>query len=48
VDEKDTVFIAMSYFFGCKLWSGDVFLRNGLRAKGFNEIITTEELAKLL
>jgi predicted nucleic acid-binding protein len=48
VDEKDTVFVAMSHYLGCKLWSGDVALRDGLRTKGYTEIITTDELLKSL
>jgi predicted nucleic acid-binding protein len=48
VDEKDTVFVAMSLYFNCKLWSGDKVLIEGLRAKGFKNIINTEELLQLL
>jgi predicted nucleic acid-binding protein len=48
VDEKDTVFVAMSLYCNCKLWSGDIVLIEGLRAKGFTNIINTEELLQLL
>jgi predicted nucleic acid-binding protein len=44
IDPKDTPYIAFSLFFRCKIWSGDKALRNGLIAKGYKNVITTEEL----
>ena len=44
IDAKDTPYIAFSMFLKCKIWSGDKALRNGLISKGFNKVITTEEL----
>ncbi len=48
VDEKDTIFIAMSMYCNCKLWTRDKPLINGLRKKGFTEIITTSELIEII
>lgn len=47
VDPKDTHYVAFSKHFKCKIWSGDKQLMLGLRAKGFNNIISTEELYTL-
>jgi predicted nucleic acid-binding protein len=44
VDPKDTPYLAFSLFFKCKIWSGDKSLRNGLIAKGYKSVITTEQL----
>jgi predicted nucleic acid-binding protein len=48
IDEKDTVFVAMSKHLGCKLWSGDKVLVEGLRKKGFTEALFTHELLELI
>ena len=48
IDEKDTVFVAMSKHLNYKIWSGDKLLVNGLRAKNFNDILLTDELLDLL
>lgn len=37
VDEKDTVFIALTLQLKGKLWTGDLKLVKGLTAKGFND-----------
>lgn len=47
IDAKDTPYVAFSLFFKSKIWSGDKELRNGLISKGFNKIITVEELFEL-
>ena len=47
VDPKDIHYIAYSKQFECKLWSGDKILMKGLKKKGFNNFITTDELFQL-
>ena len=47
IDAKDTPYVAFSIFFKSKIWSGDKELRSGLISKGFNKIITVEELFEL-
>jgi predicted nucleic acid-binding protein len=44
IDPKDTAYLAFSLYFKCMIWSGDKELRTGLLKKGFNSVITTEEL----
>jgi len=47
VDEKDTPYIALVLFTNIKLWTGDKKLIKGLRKKGFELVIDTEELTSL-
>ena len=44
VDIKDIQYVAYAKQFRGKLWSGDKKLINGLKAKGFVNVITTDEL----
>ena len=44
IDIDDTVFVAVSNFAKGKLWTGDMKLINGLKNKGFEQVIKTEEL----
>ena len=48
IDDKDTVFVAMAEFLDCKVWTGDVELINGLRKKGYKNIISTKELLEII
>ncbi|QPH39694.1 PIN domain-containing protein [Pedobacter endophyticus] len=48
IDPSDAVFVALTKQLKGKLWTGDMQLCRGLRAKGFNDIILTAELATLL
>ena len=48
MDEKDTVFIAMTEFLKCVFWSGDLELIKGLRQKGYDKILNTHELLEIL
>lgn len=44
VDEKDTIFIAMSFYLDCPIWTGDKVLIEGLSKKGFKNFITSAEI----
>lgn len=48
IDPNDTVFVALTKRLGGKLWTGDMQLYNGLKAKRFKGIILTSELSLLL
>jgi hypothetical protein len=47
IDLKDIAFVALSEFQRAILWSGDQSLIKGLRARGYDRIITTNEMKKL-
>ena len=47
IDANDIQYVAYSKQFRCKIWSGDKKLFNGLRTKGFTNILTTDELFEL-
>jgi predicted nucleic acid-binding protein len=47
IDIKDIQYVAYAKQFKCKIWSGDKKLFKGLKAKGFNNIITTDDLFEL-
>ena len=44
IDIKDIQYVAYAKQFKCKIWSGDKKLTKGLKSKGYNGIITTDEL----
>ena len=48
IDLDDTVFVALAKHLKGKLWTGDLELYNGLKAKRFKDIILTSELSLLL
>lgn len=48
IDPADTVFVALTKHLEGKLWTGDLQLYNGLKAKRFKDIILTSELSLLL
>jgi len=48
IDLNDTVFVALAKQLEGKLWTGDLQLYNGLKAKRFKDIILTSDLSLLL
>lgn len=44
VDADDIAFIALTTFLKGHLWTGDMELYNGLKLKGYDKILTTQEL----
>ena len=44
IDIDDTIFVAVSNFAKGILWTGDIKLLNGLKNKGYEQVIKTEEL----
>lgn len=48
IDIDDTEFVALTEHIKAKLWSGDKILMNGLKRKGWNKTITTDELFKII
>lgn len=48
VDIDDSEFVALTEHIKGKLWSGDKQLIEGLREKGWNKVISTEELFKTI
>ena len=47
IDLNDTDFVALAKYLKGKLWTGDLELRNGLKKKGFKNVLTTSEIFKL-
>lgn len=48
IDPDDTPFVALHLHTGHKIWTGDKVLINGLKSKGYDICITTEELKNKL
>lgn len=44
IDKKDLLFVALSIQTGYPLWTGDKKLLNGLKERGFKNIISTDQL----
>jgi len=47
IDPKDTAYLAFSFYFKCKIWTGDKELKAGLLRKGLKNVISTEELFQI-
>lgn len=47
IDNKDIVFIALTEYLGSKLWTGDKRLIQGLKSKGYSNVLSTEEMILL-
>ena len=48
IDSDDTSFVALSIFLDAYLWTGDKVLHHGLISKGFDRVLLTSELLKIL
>jgi len=48
IDEKDTPFLALSIDLEIPLWTNDKLLTDGLRAKGYNQLIGSDEIFALV
>lgn len=48
IDPDDVFFVALHFHTGHKIWTGDKILINGLKSKGYDICITTEELKQNL
>lgn len=48
IDPEDIFFVALHFYINHKIWTSDKVLINGLKAKGYDICITTEELKNSL
>ena len=48
IDMDDTIFIAFALALNSLLWTGDRKLLNGVKRKGFTNIISTKELKDII
>lgn len=47
IDEDDALFVALSNHLHSYLWTGAKVLMNGLKKKGFNKILSTDDLYEI-
>ena len=48
IDMDDLPFVALALYLDAYLWTGDKILYNGLKTKGFEKVISTQELRYLI
>lgn len=48
IDPKDDHYVALALHLKCPLWTGDKKLIKGLRAKGFKQVLSTDEVRAML
>jgi len=48
IDMDDLPFVALAKYLDGDLWTGDMELLNGLKAKGFLRCVTTQELLQMI
>lgn len=48
IDVDDTEFVGLTEYLNAKLWTGDKVLINGLKQKGWDQFISTNELFEIL
>lgn len=48
IDIDDTEFVALTSHMHGRFWSGDKVLQNGLKQKGWNKFISTNELYSMI
>lgn len=48
LDPKDFLFVAVTIYFDGLLWTGDLKLANGLKRRGFKNVIITNELKQII
>ena len=48
IDVKDISFVALTLETDAYLWTGDKILHEGLKAKGFEKVVSTAELLKMI
>ena len=48
IDVKDISFVALTLETDAYLWTGDKILYEGLKAKGFEKVVSTTELLKMI
>jgi predicted nucleic acid-binding protein len=48
IDPKDDHYVALALHLKCPLWTGDKKLLKGLPAKGFKQVLSTEQVRSLL
>lgn len=48
IDPKDTPFVTLALYLEAKLWTGDMQLYRGLKAKNFENVLTSVEFSQVI
>jgi len=48
IDPKDTPFVALAVYLKAQLWTGDMQLYRGLKAKNFDNVLTSAEVSRII